>query len=683
VSEALTFVQSEIRYFSVSLGESSHRPTQPDVVLQRRYGDCKDKSLLLMTLLQGAGIQSRPVLLQLGRRKRLEKALASPQLFNHVIVQVRAGGSVFYLDPTLIGQDGQLKRMGQLHEGSQVLVVAPETRQLTTIDTANVRELTRNEVIETASLPKLGGDGELKVRQVWYGAIAERLRLMHERIPRDQLVKSIGNSMESRYPGAKLIGEPDIQDDRARNAVSVTATYSVPKLATERDGNWIIRYTPSNMKGALSMPGAATRAAPLLVPAYPYDARYTFEVTFPGEVSVVRDPSAQTVNSKYFTYSVSSSFRGNVAKSTAELRTLASEVDIADIQSYAEQVRAVNNVPIGAIVVPKVAIKSVSGAVAKKDFAQTLRDRLEETVQKTTQAINSGKLTGNDLVGSHCLRGSARSDLGKVEEALADGNEAVKLAPNSSEALVCRASAYFDAGQLDKSIADYSKAITLGASHPKVLHQRGIAKFYSGKLEEAAEDFAKASDTGDKELQVYNDLWLAWTHQRLGKPLPEDLLTRAAAEPRGDWPRPALALTAGHLTPADMLKLIERKSGDDRRMASSEGYFYLGQYHLGRGDKAKAREAFEKGRQLNVFIYTEHKAAALELQQLGAPPGKDSAKSAAPPAAAGKAPAAPAVTGSVSPKEQTTGAPPVETKKAAKKPSPKASDAWAKDLWKQ
>src|SRR5262245_7054521 len=39
---ALEFVQSEIRYFSVSLGESSHRPTQPDVVLKQRYGDCKD-----------------------------------------------------------------------------------------------------------------------------------------------------------------------------------------------------------------------------------------------------------------------------------------------------------------------------------------------------------------------------------------------------------------------------------------------------------------------------------------------------------------------------------------------------------------------------------------------------------------------------------------------------------------
>jgi hypothetical protein len=58
VTAALEFVQSEIRYFSVALGESSHRPSPPGLVLQRRYGDCKDKSLLLITLLKELGVKS-------------------------------------------------------------------------------------------------------------------------------------------------------------------------------------------------------------------------------------------------------------------------------------------------------------------------------------------------------------------------------------------------------------------------------------------------------------------------------------------------------------------------------------------------------------------------------------------------------------------------------------------------
>src|SRR5215467_8111701 len=102
---------------------------------------------------------------------------------------------------------------------------------------------------------------------------------------------------------------------------------------------------------------------------------------------------------------------------------------------------------------------------------------------------------------------------------------------------------------------------------------------------------------------------VTWTYQRLGQPLPETLLARASAATRGEWPRPALAVLAGRLSPEEMLKLLERRSGDERKVAVAEAYFYLGQYYMGRGDKAKAREFFEKTRRLNIVTHTEHAAA--------------------------------------------------------------------------
>ncbi len=622
--------------------------------MKRRYGDCKDKSLLLLALLQALGIQSKPVLLQFGQRRGLDKALPSPQLFNHAILQVTVDGNVFYLDPTLLGQHGQLKRMGQIHEGAQVLVVAPEARQLSTIASANARELLHSEVSETASLPKLGAEGQLQVRQIWRGVVAERLRVMHERVPREQIVKSIGNAMEPRYPGASLVGEPEIQDDRTNNVLSITTVYAVPKLAIEREGNWYVRFLPGNMRGALVTPPSSTRTAPLHLGS-PFHAKYAFEVKFPDEVSVITDPRAETVRNKHFTYTVATSFRGTLSKTTIELRTLADQVEVADLAKYAEDLRAISNVATGAVVIPKGAIKSAKSATAaKKDFSQVLRDRLQETVDKTTETIKSGKLTGSDLAGSYCLRSSAYADLGKADKALADANEALKVAPNASASLYCRAYVYFGTGEFEKSVEDYSKAIALGAAGAKNFHQRGISRFYAGKLDEALEDFTRASDEGDLESQVYSDLWLSWTYQRLGKPLSEAVLKRAAVQPRGDWPRPALAVTTSNLAPEEMLKLLERKSGDDRRMASSEGYFYLGQYYLGRGDRSKAREFFEKTRQLNVILYTEHIAAGFELQRL-----VGSIEAAAPQL---KAP---------------------DAKKTVQKTPRKAPEAWTDNVWKR
>ena len=70
-----------------------------------------------------------------------------------------------------------------------------------------------------------------------------------------------------------------------------------------------------------------------------------------------------------------------------------------------------------------------------------------------------------------------------------------------------------------------------------------------------------------------------------------------------------MAVLTGKLAPADLVRLIERKTGDEGRMAACEGYFYLGQYFLTRGDTTKAREFFQKARQTNVLLYTEYKAA--------------------------------------------------------------------------
>ena len=681
---ALEFVQSEIRYFSVSLGESSHRPTQPDVVVKQRYGDCKDKSLLLMTLLEALDIQSKPVLLAVGMRRGLDEMLPSPQIFNHAIAQVTVNGKIFYLDPTLLGQHGRLERMGQVHEGTQVLVVAPENGQISTIASTNARDLVRSEVAETVALPKLNADGQLQVRQVWRGAMAEGLRVVQERLPRHELVKSFGDAMEARYPGAMLVGEPDIQDDRLNNVFSMTAQYQVPKLAVERGGYWFIRFSPGNMKGVLASPPSSTRTAPLQLPMFPYDARYSFEIKFPAEVSLISNPRANTVANKYFNYTVRSSFRGSNSKNVMELATFADQVEVTDLKKYAEDMRTLANIAIGVVVIPKTAIRTVKTTVAaKKDLAQGVREQLQETLDKTTLAIKSGRLTGADLAGAYCLRSTAHSDLGVPKDALADANEAVKLTPNSSDSLHCRAHAYFGAGEFDKTIADYSKAIALGAIDAKAIEQRGIAKFYAGRLAEAAEDLAQASDAGDKELQAYADLWLAWTHQRLGEPLPEALRERAAADPRGDWPRPALAVLVGKLTPEEMLKLLERKGGDERTMALSQGFFYLGQYYMGRGDKIKAREFFEKARRLNMVMHTEHTAAGFELRHLGTPAepvlGDASAVRGTP---TGALPVeSPGANGAQANVPGSDAVPP-KAKTTSQKAPRKAPESWTSGLWK-
>jgi hypothetical protein len=89
---ATRFVQDDIRYLGVELGLGGARPFQPSTVLARRFGDCKDKAGLLVTLLRALGFDARTALVSTRERRALDDALPSPLVFDHAIVQVALAG---------------------------------------------------------------------------------------------------------------------------------------------------------------------------------------------------------------------------------------------------------------------------------------------------------------------------------------------------------------------------------------------------------------------------------------------------------------------------------------------------------------------------------------------------------------------------------------------------------------
>lgn len=616
---ALEFVQREIRYFSIALGESSHRPTRPDVVLQRRYGDCKDKTLLLVTLLDRLGLESRPVLLSVQRRGGLDKGLPSPSSFDHAIVQARLKSKTYYLDPTRLGQHGKLEAMGQPYQGTQVLLVDAKTSNLTVVPVSQYREANRIEINETASFTKFGGEGHLTIRLVMNSVTAESMRVARQQMPSDQFTKFYTDKIEQRFPGAKIDGELSFVDDPENNFVTITTNYNVPNMAIEQSGNWFVRLDASNVKGILVPQPSSSRVAPMAIPDYPYNALYSMTLKLPENVNIWETPFALNTKNKHFESSLTSRYRGNMVYTIVSLKTRADRVLPADFKEYAKALQEIERYPIGAVVVPGKLAKIASTSKSKKtsDPAKTIEDDRRRQISNNTKAIDSGHLKGMDLASSYCSRSLARSDLGEFEGALADVAKALEIAPNDPTMIKCRAEARFAAGLFKESIEDQTLALTLGSEAGPRLQARAIDKFYAGMLEDAAEDFARVSEIDDPYNQVYSDIWLTWTLQRLNKPIPEDLAQRASMAATAPWPRPALAMLHGKLSPEDILALLKKKTGMEAAVDSCEGHFYIGQYYLIKGDKLKAREHFAKARELKVVHYTEYTAARFELEALG------------------------------------------------------------------
>jgi Domain of Unknown Function with PDB structure (DUF3857) len=99
---ALKLVQQDVRYIYVGLGNGNLTPVAADDTWQRRYGDCKGKTALLLGLLAELGIDAEPVLASnAGSDDGLDQRLPNPQMFDHVLVRARIDGKLYFLDATL------------------------------------------------------------------------------------------------------------------------------------------------------------------------------------------------------------------------------------------------------------------------------------------------------------------------------------------------------------------------------------------------------------------------------------------------------------------------------------------------------------------------------------------------------------------------------------------------------
>ncbi len=622
-SQALQWVQTQIRYWSVNLGESSHRPHLPAEVLAQRYGDCKDKSLLLSRMLTELGLQARPALASLQTRRGPLDWLPTPYAFDHVIVQLTLNGREIYIDPTRLGQAGALARMGQHMEDSVVLPVSPSTRELATVVSPNRGEIFENQLIERFKLTQFDADGTLAAEQRWVGLNAEAIRLSLPRMDAAQIRKWALGTYERRYPGIQLQGEPQFQDDTAKNQIVIRANYVVPKLAKEFDGDWAVRYFPGNLQGAFALPEQVTRKFPLMVPSFPTVLKYEVEMTWPDSVASVTDPSQQRLDTAYFQLDTSRSFRGNVQRQRVTFTPLTRELPATDVAKLLEDLRKLDQRVGGVLVVGKAQIKGGGFlGLGRNTLQETMRKNLTAQVERVGKAIEAKRVSGDDLAISLCSRAEAKADLGQPAEGLPDALEAVKVAPQLGLAHSCLGHLYYANEEFSKAVAEHTRALPLMDETFHTYRSRGMARFYEGKLEQAAEDFGKAvADKTDESDRLYAQLWQTWTLLRLKQALPAEVVANAPSHMRGAWPRPALAMLAGKLTPDEMLaQLNSQLKGDERELALAEAWFYVGQYHLTQGRTAEAKAAFEKTREKNITMYSEHVAAGFELQRLNKAP---------------------------------------------------------------
>jgi hypothetical protein len=155
------FMQKEITYLSVVVDTdclAGYRPHNAAEVFQNRFGDCKDKTGLLVAMLRAIGENAYPVLVFSGDPRAVQADWPAPY-FNHVIVGLPADdavpaswpvvdagavGKLVLFDPT--STFDPLGTLPYSDEGGHGLVVAPATTALVTIPATSNHEEFRADV---------------------------------------------------------------------------------------------------------------------------------------------------------------------------------------------------------------------------------------------------------------------------------------------------------------------------------------------------------------------------------------------------------------------------------------------------------------------------------------------------------------------------------------------------------
>ena len=125
-------------------------------------------------------------------------------------------------------------------------------------------------------------------------------------------------------------------------------------------------------------------------------------------------------------------------------------------------------------------------------------DGIGDVISECTKEIQSGKRTGDDLAYVYDTRAQAWINNGEYDKALADSNEALRLKPEWTEALLHRGYAFQGKKLYDQAKNDYDSVIESAESNIEAYTMRGSLFGLTGKLDESIADSTQVIDITTK-----------------------------------------------------------------------------------------------------------------------------------------------------------------------------------------
>jgi transglutaminase-like putative cysteine protease len=336
VKVALRTVQEQVRYFGVEMGENSHRPTPPADTWTRRYGDCKDKAYLLVTLLERMGIRAAPALVSTARGRAIASFTPAASVFNHVIVRAQVGDNVLWIDPTLTAQGGDPRDSDQSLYGVALAVAAgvtaPET--IAAPKNADVQVIVNEHFVPAAD----GREVMLDVETTYQGRTADNVRRTFAGQRIEEVSRRYSDYYRQRFGEVEVATPAVVQDDLDRNRLTLIERYRLLSPFDSEDGGKALDVFAEALDRPSALPPSMSRNGPLFF-AQPVRLRHEMHVDVPkGWKPSFQDESSSHA-SPGFTYRRDLKIEAGRINLTYDMKVLTTDISAGQVPAHVAELR--------------------------------------------------------------------------------------------------------------------------------------------------------------------------------------------------------------------------------------------------------------------------------------------------------------------------------------------------------
>jgi lipoprotein NlpI len=622
LTEVLRFVQDDVRYFSVSLGESSHRPKPPQQTLAERVGDCKDKTTLLNALLRELGFDAKAALVSVQRNKGVVDYLPTHDIFDHVISRVALNGKVWFLDSTITNQGLSLDTRGQVPYGAALVVGAGVAPQPVPQGLAAADRL---EFEQQWDLTQPGQPAKLTTVLRARGLQAEGWRSSTGGAGAEAVSKALAGSFARMLPGLKTSGAPEIVDDRSTNQFELRQRFELPDFGTYNRGAIDTEYLAVDMLDVLSGPADTQRRTPFWV-NQPRLVESRITVDGPAPFSI-NTPAPIEVVHKQFRYSVRLDVQGSKASFVRRYERREDEVPAADLATWREKVLHARQSTSGRLRLPLISNDTLMPELQAVDrrlrSARGWRnDNLQDILARNefgrvidTRAL--ARVPAGSTVATKALvsRAQANNLLGDFAAGQNDATLALANLPEDAEALDARAVALLGLGKPEDALATFAR-ITPQARSAATASWMGAVQLHLGRPAEAEPLLRDAVAGGAGEGREWALVWLYLAAERQGGRGTAAIADQVSGTDATRMPGAVLRFMVGGVTREELLRLASA-SATMERLNLAEAQFYIGQKLLAQGQAAEAQRWFTRTVETQATPYREVTFAKLELARAG------------------------------------------------------------------